>query len=115
MKQASEVGFTDELREELSAITREILNLLPGAQVILFGSYARGEQRKWSDLDICVVAEEFPMRILDMMDAISHVIYDKTRLPIDLLLFHRERFAYRSTKKPTIEYVIAKEGVMLSA
>ena len=115
MKQPDEVGFADDLKEELAAITREILNLLPGAQVILFGSYARGEQRKWSDLDICVVAEEYPMRILDMMDTISGVISDKTRLPVDLLLFHRERFDYRAAKKPTIEYVIAKEGVMLSA
>ena len=88
---------------------------MPGAQVILFGSYARGEPGKWSDLDICVVAEEFPMRILDMMDAISHVIYDKTNLPIDLLLFHRKRFDYRSTKRPTIEHVVAREGVMSNA
>ena len=115
MKQPDEVGFTDELKAELAAITREIQALLPGAQVILFGSYARGEQRKWSDLDICVVAEEYPMRILDMMDAISGVIHDKTQHPIDLLLFHRDRFDYRATKKPTIEHVIAKEGVMLSA
>ena len=115
MKQPDEAGFSDALKAELAAITREILNLLPGAQVILFGSYARGEQRKWSDLDICVVAEEYPVRLLDMMDIISGVISDKTRLPIDLLLFHRERFAHRATKKPTIEYVIAKEGVMLNA
>ena len=115
MKRPDEASFSDALKEELAAITKEIQALLPGAQVILFGSYARGEQRKWSDLDICVVAEEYPMRLLDMMDIISGVISDKARHPIDLLLFHRDRFDFRATKKPTIEHVIAREGVMLSA
>ena len=28
-------------------------------QVILFGSFARNEQREWSDIDVAIVAEEF--------------------------------------------------------
>ncbi len=28
-------------------------------QVFLFGSYARGEQREWSDIDVALVADEF--------------------------------------------------------
>ena len=28
-------------------------------RVILFGSFARNEQREWSDIDVAVVAEEF--------------------------------------------------------
>jgi uncharacterized protein len=27
--------------------------------VILFGSYAKGEQREWSDIDVALVADEF--------------------------------------------------------
>ncbi len=27
--------------------------------VILFGSFARGEQREWSDIDVALVADEF--------------------------------------------------------
>ena len=102
------------LKDELNAIAREITTLLPGAEVILFGSYARGEQRKWSDLDLCVVADDYPMRLIDMMGAIYDVIDGKTKLPLDLLLFHRQRFTEHSTWKPTIEYTIAKEGVRLN-
>lgn len=107
-------SITGHLKEELDAIAHEVASLLPDAEVILFGSYARGEQRKWSDLDICVVAEEYPMRLFDMMGAIYRVIEDKTELPIDLLLFHRQRFHQRSALKPTIEYTIAREGVRLN-
>ena len=102
------------LKEELSAIAREIVALIPGAEVILFGSYARGEQRKWSDLDLCVVADEYPMRLLDMMHAIREAVNVKTERPLDILLFHRQSFAEHSAWKPTIEYTIAKEGVKLN-
>ena len=102
------------LKDELSAIAREITALLPGAEVILFGSYARGEQRKWSDLDLCVVADEYPMRLIDMMGTIYDVIDDKTELPLDLLLLHRQRFTERSAWTPTLEHTIAREGVRLN-
>jgi len=32
---------------------------LPIKKVILFGSYAKGAQHKWSDIDICVVSPKF--------------------------------------------------------
>jgi len=99
---------------ELNRITREINTLLPGAQVFLFGSYATGKQTVGSDLDLCIVAAEFPLRRLDMMDCIRDAIVDKTKRPIDILLFSRSEFERNSRRKPTIEYVIAQEGVLLN-
>ena len=32
---------------------------LPIKKVILFGSFARGSQRKWSDIDLCIVSPKF--------------------------------------------------------
>lgn len=32
---------------------------LPIKKVILFGSYAKGKQRRWSDIDVCVVSPRF--------------------------------------------------------
>lgn len=32
---------------------------LPINKVILFGSFASGSQRKWSDIDLCVVSPKF--------------------------------------------------------
>ncbi len=32
---------------------------LPIERVILFGSYAKGKQRKWSDIDLCVISPKF--------------------------------------------------------
>ncbi|MBI2459835.1 MAG: nucleotidyltransferase domain-containing protein [Parcubacteria group bacterium] len=32
---------------------------LPIQKVILFGSYAKGAQNKWSDIDLCVISPKF--------------------------------------------------------
>lgn len=32
---------------------------LPIKKVILFGSYAKGKQHKWSDIDVCVISPKF--------------------------------------------------------
>lgn len=32
---------------------------LPIEKVIIFGSYARGTPRKWSDIDVCIVSPKF--------------------------------------------------------
>lgn len=32
---------------------------LPIKKVILFGSYAKGTQKKWSDIDVCVISPKF--------------------------------------------------------
>ena len=32
---------------------------LPIDKVILYGSYAKGRQRKWSDIDLCIISPKF--------------------------------------------------------
>lgn len=34
-------------------------NKIPVEKIILFGSYARGKQKYWSDLDLCIVSKTF--------------------------------------------------------
>ncbi|MEA1937074.1 MAG: nucleotidyltransferase domain-containing protein [Patescibacteria group bacterium] len=34
-------------------------NKLPLKKVILFGSYAKGTQHQWSDIDLCIVSPKF--------------------------------------------------------
>ncbi|MDO9399749.1 MAG: nucleotidyltransferase domain-containing protein [bacterium] len=32
---------------------------LPIKKIILFGSYAKGEQHEWSDIDLCIISPKF--------------------------------------------------------
>jgi len=42
---------------------------LPIHKVILFGSYAKGSQREWSDIDLCVISPQFK----DSYEALSYL------------------------------------------
>lgn len=44
--------MTLEERNELNAIVEAIKNTVKAKEIYLFGSYARGEQREYSDFDV---------------------------------------------------------------
>jgi predicted nucleotidyltransferase len=104
-----------ELYNELNGIAKAITDILPGSKVILFGSYARGQQGKWSDLDIAVIAPEFPARKLIMMDIIREAINGKTNKPVDVLVYLEDEFERKSQKRSMLAYTIKNEGVLLNA
>ena len=39
--------------------------------VVVFGSVARGDFNRWSDVDVLVVADRLPTRFLDRLDAVG--------------------------------------------
>ena len=45
-------------------------------KIILFGSYAKGTPRPWSDLDICVVSKQFGKDPHDEMVKLMHLTID---------------------------------------
>jgi predicted nucleotidyltransferase len=104
-----------QIQAQLNIIVREITAILPDSQVFLFGSYASGKQKKDSDLDICIVAQNYTARRIEVMHTIRDAVADKITLPLDILLFKSEEFQKNSLLRPTIEYTIAKEGVLLNA
>ena len=103
------------IQNDLNAIVREINHILPEAKIYLFGSYATGKQREDSDIDLCVVAPEYRDRRMEVLYSIRVAIRGKTKLPVDVLAFTDEEFERRSKMKPTIQYTIANEGVLLNA
>lgn len=51
-------------------------NGIPIDKVILFGSYAKGTQKPWSDLDLCVVSKKFGKDYHDEMVNLMHIASD---------------------------------------
>jgi predicted nucleotidyltransferase len=105
----------NSIKADLDTIVGEINSLIPDSQIFLFGSYATGRQRLDSDLDLCVIAKDYTQRPIEMMHIIRDAIADKTKLPIDLLVFKTDEFEKNALLRPTIEYAIANEGVLLNA
>jgi uncharacterized protein len=61
------VKTLDEIRAELRAMLPELRERYPVAGLGVFGSYARGEQREGSDLDL-LVDFDGPVGIFEFLD-----------------------------------------------
>lgn len=72
-------------REFVDAILKSGLNL---KKAILFGSFAKGEQRQWSDIDLALVADEFSgVGYFDLNYLLKVKISDKKFTPIETHTF----------------------------
>lgn len=49
-----------KVKSEISKFVNALkTDKLPIERIIIFGSYAKGKQRKWSDIDVCVISPRF--------------------------------------------------------
>lgn len=93
-------------------IRQTVRNLVAAAheplQVILFGSYARGEATDASDLDLLIVERETPdvgQELLRLQDAVLDV-----DVGVDLLVYSLAEFEKRRHWCSTPVYWAAREG-----
>jgi len=84
--------------------------------VLVFGSYARGEQTDDSDIDFCILTDDNLPEGTSLMQLTAD-LYGKIRNiekpPIDLLVYRRSDFISRSSCPVTFEHTILQEGKKL--
>lgn len=78
------IGFQPVTDESLARVTERIIEALGPEQVILFGSYARGEPTPDSDVDLLIVMEtdERPSR---RRRAVSR-LFPRLAFPMDIVV-----------------------------
>ncbi|GHU69563.1 hypothetical protein FACS1894184_13790 [Clostridia bacterium] len=94
---------------QLNKMVERIISTVPTHTIYLFGSYARGDQRSGSDLDIYVLTDD-QKRPIDYIHDIRYAISGIGGIPVDILALPRDRFDQRSRMRPTLEYTVVKEG-----
>lgn len=85
-----------------------LLEAAPGATVIVFGSYARGDVQPGSDLDLLVVEPQVGDRYAEMSrlaQALAHL-----RVAIDVLVVSTDQFRYWRDTPNTVYHRAAREG-----
>lgn len=80
----------------------------PGTEVILFGSYARGQARDDSDLDFLVIEPVLQSRRNEMVRLRQEL--RPLQVPVDVLVVSREAFESWKDKPNTVIYLAAREG-----
>lgn len=101
-------------KDILQRIKQKVKETEPSAQVYLFGSYARGNQNKDSDIDILVLLNKEDISYEDEK-RIKYPLYDlefETGLIISPLVLSRKKWESRLTKTPFYINII-RERIML--
>lgn len=105
----------DLSREDIDAILDEVRNRLVEAahpdRIILFGSYARGDFHKDSDLDLLVILRDVESRF-DEMVRLRHALSD-IPMAIDLVVYSADRVNERQHLRGTMLYHALAEGRVL--
>ena len=69
-----------------------IISIASPDQIILFGSYARGNNTEKSDIDLLILKKELK-NSLDIIDSIYMALYEnKIKIPVDLLAIDLNRY-----------------------
>jgi uncharacterized protein len=96
----------------ITSAAKALLAAAPGAKVILFGSYARGQGRPGSDLDFLVIEPQVK-NVLDEMvrlRAALEPVLGPARVPADVLVASADKYEYWRDTPNTVFYEAARSG-----
>jgi predicted nucleotidyltransferase len=101
-------------KEILARIKQSVQNTEPQATVILYGSFARGDEKEFSDIDILILLDQEKITYSDET-RIKYPLYDleyDTGNVISPLIFSRKDWETRHSVTPFYKNV-KREGVLL--
>ncbi len=99
-------------RTTIQAIAQLIAERFDPEQIILFGSYARGETGKHSDLDLLVVLQTDPRR-KQRGNPIRRAIAEHFVLPVDVVISSPEVVVEQGDNPYSLIHRALEEGVVL--
>ena len=100
--------------EVLNQMIGSIVSTVPTNSIYIFGSYARNEETRDSDIDIYVVTDKPGSNRIDYeaMADVGMALRWMNR-PKDILCLSKDEFIRRSERNTGLERVVAKEGVKI--
>jgi predicted nucleotidyltransferase len=105
--------MNEKVKDELDRIVSVLAETGIAAKIILFGSYARGDETPDSDIDLCVLTPITDRRPVDITIDLRRRIYPIQETPLDLFTRTQDDFFYRAAYVGSLEHEIAGEGVVL--
>ena len=105
--------MTDTVKSELDRIVSALVNTGIVTKIILFGSYAKGEETSASDIDLCVLTPVSDRHPLDLTIDLRVKLIKVRERPLDLFAYNQDDFSADALRPGSFQYSIAKDGVVL--
>ena len=97
----------------LDEIIPLVVSLAVPDQIILFGSYARGDNTEKSDIDLLIIKKGLKNG-LDIVDSIYRAFYEnRIKIPVDLLTIDYNRYIKINNEIGYIYKTIKEQGKVL--
>lgn len=97
--------------EYIAKVVNQIVDKIDPYEVILFGSYGRGDPSKDSDLDLCILMENGSKRKLEIMREVRRGVSPIVSIPLDVLVYELDDFKKREKRVSSFEHKIRNEGI----
>lgn len=109
------MASSQEARKEIAKILGRVIAEYVPQQVILFGSYAYGNPRPDSDIDLLII-KDTPERFIDRWVTVRRILSDAKRLlPLDTLILTPQEVAHRLAVGDQFVAEILERGEVLYA
>jgi len=105
--------MTDAVKNELDRIVDTLVNTGIVTKIILFGSYAKGEETANSDIDLCVLTRVPDKHPLDVTIDLRVKLIKVRERPLDLFAYNQDEFSAGAKRPGTFQYNIVTHGVVL--
>jgi len=99
------------VRDILPLIVKKIVEVSQPEKIILFGSYARGEENKDSDIDLLIVKDKIESKIketLKIRRSLKNFI-----IPEDIILVRKEEFEFYKKESGSVIRNAVLEGKVI--
>ncbi len=105
--------MNEKIKNELDQMVDTLANTGIVSQILLFGSYAKGEETPKSDIDLCVLSPVKPESHIEFIANFLTLLWDVSITPLDLLAYNQDNFYFHAKRPTSFEHEIAKTGVLL--
>ena len=105
--------MTEYIKNELNAIVKTMVDTGLVSKIILFGSFALGEETPDSDIDLCVLTTISNRRTRDIKVDLRMAILGIQKTPLDLLMYNHDTFAEHASRPTSFEHMINMQGKVL--
>jgi len=101
---------SSQLEEELKRWLEILKTKYKPEKIVLFGSIAKGEVNRWSDIDL-VIIKRTQRRFLDRIKEVLMLI--EPQVGVDILVYTPKEFKVLSAERPFFQQEINAKGIML--